>query len=240
MTKSKIKNIVRGLAIIVFAVCLLLSKNNSFNDYPMIKIGMCVILALILVEQLIEKSWVGVFFPLGVGACLFQNELGLGGIHFAVIILAFVLIGVGFSMIFGKKPAHINIIHDGDEHKLEIGGNSEYWEEDGNFDLDNSLGSKTQYLTINNMKKGTIDNALGQMTVYFNGTTVDPDGAFLDIDNGMGSLAIYFPKEFRVSFNCDNGMGKINMHGEGSQDLNQPLIKADVDNGMGQIDFYFE
>ena len=142
-------------------------------------------------------------------------------------------------MIFGKKP-HINIIHDGDDHHINVGGKAEYWEEDGTFDLDNSLGNRTQYVKINNMKRGTIDNALGQMTVYFDGTTVDPSGANLDIDNGMGSLSIYFPKEFRVEFKCDNGMGKINMHGECSHDENQPLIRADVDNGMGQIDFYFE
>ena len=89
-------------------------------------------------------------------------------------------------------------------------------------------------------KNGNIDNALGQLTVYMNGTTIDKDGAVLDIDNGMGKLNVYFPKEFRVHFNCDNGMGTINMHGECSQDESQPLIRANVDNGMGCIDFYFE
>ena len=240
MTKSKIRNIIRGLALIAFAVCLLLSRSNYFTEFPMVKMAVCIIMVVVFVEQLIERSFLGMSIPLGVMTCLFQSELGLGDIHFAIIMLAFVLIGAGLSMIFGKKSHHINIVSNGDSHTVDVSGKAEYWEDEGNFDLDNSLGSRTHYIKINDMKKGSIDNALGQLTVYFNGTTVDPNGAILDIDNGMGSLSIYFPRDFRVSFNCDNGMGKINMHGECSQDMSQPLIKANVDNGMGTIDFYFE
>lgn len=238
MKDYRIKSIVRGLVIIAFAVCLLLSKTAAFSAYPLIKIGMCIILGLILIEQLFEKSIIGVCFPLGIAACLFQQELGLGNVHYAVIILAFLLIGIGLSFIFGKKPKKI-YEHWGKDY---VAGRelSEYWEEDGRFDLDNCFGSKTQYLKINNMKRGSIDNGFGNLTVYFNGTTVAEDGAFLDIDNGLGTMAIYFPKEFRVSFNCDNGLGKITMHGECSQDTNQPLVSVKVDNGLGTIDFYFE
>ena len=95
MKDYRIKSIVRGLAIIAFAVCLLLSKTAAFSAYPLIKIGMCIILGLILIEQLFEKSIIGVCFPLGIAACLFQQELGLGNVHYAGIILAFLLIGIG-------------------------------------------------------------------------------------------------------------------------------------------------
>jgi hypothetical protein len=239
MKDSRIKNILRGLAIIAFAVCLLLSKSNIITDVPMVRIAICIIMGLWAVEQIIEKQVVGASIPLGVIACLFREEIGFGNVNYALIMFAFILIGVGLSFVFGKKP-HVVVEHNGKEHIWDGHGASEYWEEDGVFDLDNSLGSKTQYLTIHDLKKGSIDNALGSMKVYFNGTTVHPDGAVLDIDNGMGSLSIYFPKEFRVAFNCENGMGKINMHGEGSEDMSQPLIRANIDNGMGQTDIYFE
>ena len=65
------------------------------------------------------------------------------------------------------------------------------------------------------------------------------EGAFLDIDNGLGAMSLYFPKEFRMSFNFDNGLGKINIHGECSEDETQPLVKAQIDNGLGQVDIYF-
>ena len=102
------------------------------------------------------------------------------------------------------------------------------------------MGTKTQYVNIKNLRQGTIDNALGQLTVYMNGTTIAPEGAKLDIDNGLGQLSIYFPKEFRVVFKTENGLGKINIHGEGSKDENQPIVYANVDNGLGSTDIYFE
>ena len=239
MKDYRIKAIARGLAIIAFAICLLLSKTGAFTAFPLVKIGMSIILGLVIIEALFEKSFLGVFFSLGLMACLFQKELGLVSVSYAIIILAFVLIGIGFTIIFDKKPK-ISVIKDGHKDSVESAGNIEYWEDDGNFSIDNSLGQKTQYVKIQNLKKGDIDNSLGSLTVYLTGSTVDADGAVLDIDNGMGSLTVYFPKNFRVHFNCDNGMGKINMHGECSQDESQPLVKANVDNGMGTIDFYFE
>ena len=238
MKDYRVKGIVRGIAIIAFAVCLLLSKSGTFTTFPLVKIGMCIILGLIVIEQLFEKSIMGVCFPLGIAACLFQKELGLENVHYAIIILAFILIGVGLTLIFDKKPKVV-FNHNGKEFIMGDQNNAEYWEEDGNFSLDNGLGSRTQYVTVKNMRKGSIDNGLGQLTAYFDGSTVAEEGAFLDIDNGLGAMSLYFPKEFRMTFNFDNGLGKINVHGECSQDESQPLVKAEIDNGLGTIDIYF-
>lgn len=238
MKDYRIKAVVRGLAIIAFAVCLLLSKTAAFQTYPMVKIGMCIILAIVFIESLFERSWLGVCFPLGIAACLFQNELGLGNVSYIVIILAFVLIGIGLTLIFGKKK--YTKIYENAHDKFCDAGGSEYTEDTDRFDLDNNMGTKTQYVNIKNLRQGNIDNALGQLTVYMNGTTIAPEGAKLDIDNGLGQLNIYFPKEFRVVFKTENGLGKINIHGEGSKDENQPIVYANVDNGLGSTDIYFE
>jgi len=239
MKDNRIKSIFRGLALIAFAVCCLIGNSDKFADMPLYKIGVSLLLLVVLVETIIEKNFISIFCVLGCGACVYQNELGLKDVNFLLIIGLFILIGVGMNLIFGKKPK-INVIKDGHKGSVESAGNIEYWEDDGNFSIDNSLGQRTQYVKIQNLKKGDIDNSLGSLTVYLTGSTVDADGAVLDIDNGMGSLTVYIPKDFRVHFNCDNGMGKINMHGECSQDESLPLVKANVDNGMGTIDFYFE
>ena len=239
MKDYRVKAVARGLAIIAFAICLLLGNTDAYSNFPMVKIGMCIILVLVMIESAFEKSFLGIFFPLGIIACLFQDEIGLGDVHYGIIILAFVLIGAGLTVIFDKKPK-IVVNHDGKEYVVGNGkGKSEYWEDNGNFDLDNGLGARTQYVSIKNMRKGKIDNGLGQLTAYFDGSTVAPEGAELDIDNGLGKMSLYFPKDFRVSFDFDNGLGNINVHGECSQDENQPLVKAKVDNGLGQIDIYF-
>ena len=125
MKDYRIKAIARGLAIIAFAVCLLLSKTGAFTAFPMVKIGMSIILILVVIEALVEKSFLGVFFSLGLMACLFQKEIGLESVSYAIIILAFVLIGVGFTLIFGKKPK-ITIINNGHKASVEGVSNAEY------------------------------------------------------------------------------------------------------------------
>ena len=118
---------------------------------------------------------------------------------------------------------------------------------------DKSDPIKVKVITIDTVRSGLLRTYVGEIEEklslslsFATGGKVEKvmvhEGDYVreGIDNGMGSLSIYFPRNFRVSFNCDNGMGKINMHGECSQDMSQPLIKANVDNGMGTIDFYFE
>ena len=238
MKKGKIRNAIRGLALIAFAVCLLLSRSTVFTDMPMAKIAVCIIMALFFGEQLLEKSFVGMAIPVGVVTCLFRDELMLGDVHYALIMIAVILIGIGLSIIFGKKPK-IVCNHNGKEYIMGDNHTSEYWEDEGNFSLDNGFGARTQYVAVKNIRKGSIDNGLGALTAYFDGSTVAEEGAVLDIDNGLGSMSLYFPKEFRMSFNVDNGLGRVNFHGEGSQDMEQPLVKAQIDNGLGQVDIYF-
>ncbi|WP_288264289.1 LiaF domain-containing protein [uncultured Streptococcus sp.] len=95
-------------------------------------------------------------------------------------------------------------------------------------------------MSVNELRHGKIENALGSLTVYLNGTRLDEAGATIDIDNGLGKLQVYVPKEFRVRLNADNGLGSINIHGTSSTDTNQPLLTLNVDNGLGTTDIYFE
>ena len=69
-------------------------------------------------------------------------------------------------------------------------------------------------MSVNDLRHGKIENALGSLIVYFNGTSLDEAGATIDIDNGLGKLQVYVPKEFRVSVNIDNGLGTTDIYFE--------------------------
>lgn len=236
--KKKLDNVVKGLAIIAFAVCIFLNSAGMLPGLPLVKIGLGIVLAVLSLYGLFDKNFVGCAIGVGLIGVIFKAELGIPKVSTWIIIVCAVLVGIGFELIFKKNKININITKDG--KTIDTEGTSEYWEQEGEFDLDNNLGSKTHYVSIANLRKGKVDNALGSLTVYFNGTTVAPEGAFLDIDNGLGNLALYFPADMRVKFNFENGLGRINVHGEGSQDADKPLVTANVDNGLGNIDIYFE
>ncbi len=230
-------NIAVGLTLIAVAICLLISKTAAFQQFPMIKVGLCILIAFNFIESAYKKSFFGMSFSAGLATCVFREELGLVDVHYAIILIAFVLIGIGLSLIFKKKK---RIIYDSMNYKNYGTCKTSRWENDGRFKIENTLGTKTEYIQIKDIRSGKISNALGTMAVYFNGSSIAPTGSYFHIENGLGTLAVYFPREFRVAFKSNNGLGKIDIHGQCSTDPNVPVINADVDNGLGKIDFYFE
>lgn len=204
------------------------------------KIALIVILAyFIIVNGIGKRSFLGVTFPLGIIACLFSDLLGIGMVSPFIIILVSILIGVGLSMIFGKK-AYVRHDFGGKYIYSNVSDSKEYSDADGTFTVDNSLGERTAYMSVNDLRHGKIENALGSLIVYFNGTSLDEAGATIDIDNGLSKLQVYVPKEFRVSVNIDNGLGTVNTHGNPATDETLPLLKLNIDNGLGTTDIYFE
>jgi len=229
------KNILGGLVLIVFAVCLILDKMNQFPDLPLLKIGVLLLLVVVFFDALRKLEFVGVMFPVGVAGWMFQDEIGLGTVPGYIILIAAFIIGIGLSMIFSRKK--YNFV----EKKYNDGSCSYvYSDDDGYVCIDNNFGSKTEYVSSKDIKKADIDNGMGNLAVYFNGSTINSEGAEFDIDNGLGTLSLYFPKEFRMKFNTENGLGKVTTHGQCSEDPEAPLIKVKLDNGLGTVDIYFE
>lgn len=138
------------------------------------------------------------------------------------------------------KKAYVRHDFGGKYIYSNVSDSKEYSDADGTFTVDNSLGERTAYMSVNDLRHGKIENALGSLIVYLNGTSLDEAGATIDIDNGLGKLQVYVPKEFRVSVNIDNGLGTVNTHGNPATDETLPLLKLNIDNGLGTTDIYFE
>ncbi len=230
----KFRDTALGILLIVLALCMLLSKTEIFHNIPVLKIGLCFVIAMKFMESMRRVNFLGMSVSLGVAVCLFQGELGLGEVNFIIILMAFTLIGVGLSMIFKRKGMLAYDTRTNDDYFREENG-----ADTGCFKIENCMGTKTEYLQIKNLHSGKISNSLGNMSVYFNGTTVSEEGAIIKVENGAGQLSVYFPKEFRAGFRSTNGLGKIDIHGRGSVEADQPLVNVNVDNGLGKIDFYF-
>ncbi len=238
----KWKKVVAGLVIILFAVALLLDKMMILPDISMIKIAISAVLVFIIGCALRKLVFIGITFPLGLIACLFSSELGIDHVNPVIIIIVSILIGIGLTLIFGRPFSRICCSRSGEKSDKHFGSASrvEYSEAEGTFKVDNNFGEKTDYVYVKNLKKGRIDNAMGNYMVYLNGTTIDPSGALIEIDNGLGSLKVYIPKELRVSVKTKNGLGTIHTHGSCSKDETLPLLTLKVENGLGATDLFFE
>ncbi len=233
------RNIIGGLAIIAFAVCILLERLGTFAGLPIFKLGVLALLVVFFFDNLKRLEFFGMSLVVGIGAWLFRDELNITQVSGPLLILVAALIGIGLNMIFGKNKSFENwhkVTSSGDG---AVGG-SYYESDDGEFDVDNNMGSKTEYIKINNLKSGRIDNSMGQLTVYLNGSTIDANGAIIDMSNGLGNIKLYIPREFRVRPQTENGLGSINFHGNCAQDESLPVLTLKIDNGLGSVDVFFE
>ncbi len=236
--KKNKKSILGGIVLIIFAVCILLDRMGALPNIPILKLGVLLLLVLVFFDSIRKLEFIGMAIPVGIGGWMFRNELGLSAVPGYLILVVAVLIGIGLTMIFGTRKKDW-LQHFGGK-KFKGDSLSSYYEEEGSFDIDNNFNAKTEYVNIKNIRRGKIDNALGQLTVYLNGSTIDPAGATIDMDNGLGNLIVFIPKEFRVKFKTENGLGNIDIHGEGSKDENEPIVYINLDNGLGKVDIYFE
>ncbi len=235
------KNIFAGIVLILFAAALMVDKMGIYPDMPLLKIGISLILVYVLCVSLRKFEFVGVTFPLGLIAIMFSDELGISQVSPWIIILSSVLVGAGLTLIFGKSKVHV--FKDGKHVDCKWDNDkavTEYNEGEDGFSIENSFGSSTRYVSVKDLKSGHIENGFGSLTVYLNGTTIDPNGATLHTENGFGELNVYIPKEFRVSMHTESGFGKVTTHGEPAQNSELPVLNLNVENGMGSTDIYFE
>ncbi|MCR5581077.1 MAG: hypothetical protein K6F66_05765 [Pseudobutyrivibrio sp.] len=231
------RNVIGGIALIVLAVCIVLDRLGTYPGLPLLKIGVLAVLVIFFFNALKKMEFFGMGLTVGVAAWLFSSELGIQNVPGYILIIAAGLVGIGLNMIFGKKE------HYG-WHKVtsnsSAGLGSGHYESSDSFSVDNNMGTKTEYVKITNLKEGRIDNAMGQLTVYLDGTTIDPSGAIIEADNGLGSLKIFIPKELRVQCHTENGLGQINFHGESSTDQTLPVLQLNIENGLGSVEVFFE
>lgn len=247
MKNIRRKQILSGLALIILAVALFVDKLAIFTHIPILKIGMLLaFICIMLVVNIHKHSIVLIMLAIGLMATNFSKELGIEKIAPTYIIFSALLIGVGLSLIFGKKTKKLAFdgfdkVDKSKEFYKNCGANSvEYEDAEGNFSIKNTFGERTEYVSVKNLKNGKIENAMGSLTVYLTSSTIDSNGGIMELNNGLGKLSVYIPSDLRVIINADNGFGSVKTHGKSSLDGSKPVLNLKIENGFGSTDIYFE
>lgn len=244
MRSSRRKQILYGMAIIIFAVALFIDKLDIFRGVNVLKIGILLTFICVVLSVNIHKHRIIVVaVTMGLIATTFSKQLGIEKVAPTFIIFVSLLVGIGLSMIFEKKPKKIefNEFETKKGFDNNCGASSvEYTEGEEMFKVGNTFGERTEYVSVNNLRQGKIENAMGSLTVYLDGSTIDSNGGCIEVSNGLGKLNIYIPSEFRTVIHSDNGFGTVKTHGKTSMDATKPLLNLKVSNGFGSTDIFFE
>ena len=100
------KHVTFGVALIVLAILIIMNAFGYIGDINIWTLILSFLLLWIFLASIIKLEFFGIFVSLGLGIILYREQLGLQSINSWAIIVAAILLGIGFSIIFKKKRIH--------------------------------------------------------------------------------------------------------------------------------------
>ena len=94
------KSVFWGVIIILLAVYVIASKMMALPGIPVIKIAFTILLAYIIFNGIRKLHFGEIFIPLAIIAWMFDKALGIENLTPWPVLIAAVLLSIGFGMIF--------------------------------------------------------------------------------------------------------------------------------------------
>jgi predicted membrane protein len=195
-----------GVFFVLAAVFVIASQVTSFTQLGFWSIAFTVLLAAVFIQSLVNLNFFGVFMSLALAYWVYMEPLHLYIISPWLLILAAILVSIGFHMMFRRqaKSKYIRNHHDGDYRTIED-------IDDNNPLVKVSFGSSSKYLHAAALKSGQFYCSCGALEVFFDQVQLDPAGAEIFVDCSLGEIKLFFPKNWNVVENMGKSLGSINL-----------------------------
>lgn len=241
----KRRNIFWGLSLIAIAIFIVVYQMGIIsNQISVWSVVLGILFGCALIDGIISLSFGGVFFPLAFLWSLFGEVLGLPKISIWILLLAALLLTIGFSVIFPKKKKekywkkHMESMQQSfdsyGEREIHNGGE----ESQSVVSCYNRFGETTKYISTENFVSATLDNQFGEMIVYFDSAKITSDSAEIYVSASFGSVQIFIPKEWRVD-NCIRVMmGDVQERNQ-SRSLGTPVVRLYGNVSFGDLEITY-
>lgn len=227
----KKRNIFWGIFFIVATVVLIASQVGNFEAWSFWSLLGSILLVAVIIQSAMYKVWAGIFIPISVIYIIYQNALHWPYIAPWVLIIAAILVSIGFHILFKSRSIPHHVYHD---HSTRISGN----DDDNNPQISVSLGNTTRYLHSTALASGRLSVSLGSLEVYFGDAKLDPAGATISMDCSLGAIKLYIPRVWRVVDNIESSIGGVSFINSGiaAPDPELPALTLKGDVSMGGIE----
>lgn len=230
----KKKSVFWGSIFILLAIYLIISKLDLIPKLPIFSILITVVLLYIIAMGIRQLNFAEIFIPLALIGCQYDEFLHIEQITPWALILASVLLAIGFDMIF-KSSKKKNLYT-----KAIVATNQATSESDGSeVHIESSFSGDSKYINSPNLVKAEIENSFGQCNVYFDNACLAAKPCPVYVENSFGETNLYFPHTWRVSVNPDCAFGDVKMHGMGNHDMDAPYVEVHAEVAFGTINVYF-
>lgn len=224
-----------GVFFVLAAVFVIASQVTSFAQIGFWSIAATVLLAAVFIQSLVKLNYFGVFLSLALAYWIYMEPLHLYIITPWLLILAAVLLSIGFHTIFRRhsKCEYVERHHDDEYRTVEdIDDNNPY--------VKVSFGSTSKYLHAGALKGGQFYCNCGALEVFFDQVQLDPNGAEIFVDCSLGEIKLYFPKHWNVVEKINKGLGSINYsHRPNAPTAGAPQIILTGNVSLGAVEIIY-
>lgn len=216
----KNKNIGKGiLCLVVAAIIILVSSGyislSIFSGMHTGRLVASIIIAVILIGAIIDKSIDGVIIFGGVLLKLLDKQLGLD-IKIPVLIAVIILLLMAKGFFFSQKNGNRFSIEDknGNKYFLPVGeGNDKQMnvvEDNGSYIYAKSrFNGMVKYINSDNFELAQIDSQFGGVELYFSNTKVPSGHAEVELNTRFSGVEIFVPKNWIILSNLKSMMGDV-------------------------------
>lgn len=234
----KKKSVFWGIALILVAVYLIVSRLGLMPDVPFFTMLFTVIFAGLLIDGLVNRNIYEILLPAALLLCIYDEPLGITRITPWPILAAALLCSIGLNLIFKDfwRKRKNNAVY-GNQYVNDRVDNSE----DGAYvQVRNTFGGISKYVNTNYFSKAEISNTFGQCNVYFNNAVMANGSAEIHVSNSFGELNLFFPRTWRVDIKRSSAFGEVKERNTGNSDMDAPFVNLDAECNFGEINIYYE
>ncbi|UOO37050.1 hypothetical protein IZU99_07175 [Oscillospiraceae bacterium CM] len=227
-----------GVFFVLAAVFVVASQILSFTQIGFLSILATVLLAAVFIQSLVKLNYFGAFLSLALAYLIYQQPLGLYFISPWLLILAAVLVSIGFHIIFrkhSKPPCCTSYAHHGEAHYETVEDI-----DDNNPSVRVSFGASSKYLHANALKTGQFSVSFGALDVYFDQVQLDLEGAQLFLDCSFGAIKLYFPKTWHIVDSLSASLGGVSNDTRFSKPgPGAPTVTLTGNVSLGGVEIYY-
>lgn len=241
MKKKKMKGIAFAIVLILVAVYLIVSRLGYAPAYPFFTIVFSLVFAYTAVSGFLRLHFTEGFLSLALLGCIHDEALGITKLTPWTLLLAALLLGIAFDMIFRGVRKKRGGFTSGWKISGKEGKRVESFSDDGGqVHVENCFGGVSKYVNSENFRSAHLENSFGELKVYFNNALLAGDHAEIHAENSFGETDIFLPRTWKIECHQDCAFGSVNVHGNGSTVPGAPVINLWLESSFGQIEVFFE
>lgn len=227
-----------GIFFILATIVLIASQFGTFGTVGFWPLLGTILLIALMVSFIMHRGAWGIFIPLALIYMIWQKPLGLFYLSPWILIIAGILLTIGFGLLFSRKPSHHGNgdCHGGYRPESKI---SEDTNNENRPSINVSFGGITRYLHADALEYANFACSFGSLEVYFDDVTVSPNGAEVVLDCSFGSIKLYIPRNWEVTDQTSSSMGGLSFAGATRREEGSPRITLSGKISMGGVEVHY-